>query len=54
MRCQSAADAGRQLGGGVAVEGDDPDTVRGHPAAKEHAETGDQGRRLAAAGRGDD
>jgi hypothetical protein len=44
---------GRQLSG-VAVEGDDLDPIGGHPAAEQHAETRDQGGRLAAAGRGDD
>jgi len=54
VRGEPAGDAGRQLRGGVAVEGDDPDPIRGHPAGEEDAEPRDQGRRLAAAGRGDD
>jgi len=49
-----AGDAGRHLGGSVAVEGDHPDPVGGYPAAKEDAEPGNQGRGLAAAGRGDE
>jgi hypothetical protein len=43
-----------KLGGGVAVEGHHPDPIGGHFPAEEHAETSDQGRRLAAPGRGDD
>jgi len=54
VRGEPARDAGRQLGGGVAVEGDHPDPVGGHAPAEEHAEPSDEGRRLAAAGRGDD
>jgi len=51
---QPAGDAGREFGRGVTVESDDPDPIGGHPAAEEHAETSNQGRGLAAAGRGDD
>jgi hypothetical protein len=54
VRGQPAGDAGRKLGGSAAVERNDPDPIGGNAARQEHAEARDQGRRLAAAGRGDD
>ena len=51
---QSGGDALAQLAGGVPVEGDSQDPGPRNPTGDEHADAGDQGRRLAAAGRGDD
>jgi hypothetical protein len=51
---QACADPRHQLGGRIAVEGDDADPVRGHAVGEQDPEPRDQRRRLAAARRGDD
>jgi hypothetical protein len=54
MRCQPPADPPGQLNGGIAVEGDDADSVWLHAALQQDAQPGHEGRCLAAAGRRDD